>query len=194
MGAVYMIHPSHSRKELIEIIEIFQIYQVDEYRDLKKNKLARTLWGVLTDTKYIKPDNEHYFISDVSELREYLRKPSNRQIPNNAVREDVIKRVKNLLYYAKTGFSFLGSNYKTIDGVIADAEFVANYGDLPAVRRALRLLNGDGGKHGDPKMTHKIEAKLTQRSRERLKREKKLKDDTTLKFRMKVGPIVVHFD
>lgn len=189
-----MIHPSHSRKELIEIIEIFQIYQVENYRDLKKNKLGWTLWGVLTDTKYIRPDQEHYFISDVSELREFLRKPSNRQIPNNAVREDVISRVKQLLYYAKTGFSFIGSNYKTIEEVVADAEFVSNYGDLPAVRRALRLLNGDGGNHGDPKMTYTIEAKLTQRGRERLKREKKLKSDTTLKFRTNTAPVVLCFD
>ena len=189
-----MIHPSHSRKELIEIIEIFQIYQVEDYRDLKKTTLSWNLWGVLTDAKYIKPDNEHYFISDVSELREYLRKPSNRQIPNNAVREDVVARAKNILFYAKCGYCFIGSNYKTIDEVVADAHFIANYGDLPVVRRALKSLNGSSNSHGDPKMPYKVEATLTKRGREKLKRDKKLKDSTTLRYRCSGKPCVVTFD
>jgi hypothetical protein len=188
-----MIHPSHSRKELIEIIEIFQIYHVDNYRGLKKTTLSWNLWNVLTDTKYIKPDNEHYFISDVNELCKYLQRPSNRQIPNEAVREDVISRAKNLIFYAKCGFCLIGSNYKTIEDVIADARFIANYGDLPAARRALKLLNGDANTHGDPKMPYRVDPILTKRGREKLKRQKQLKESITLKFKIG-GPTVVSFD
>jgi hypothetical protein len=188
-----MIHPSHSRKELIEIIELFQIYQVDDYRDLKKTTLAWTLWTVLTDTKYIKPDDEHYFISNVGELREYLRRPSNRQVPNKVVREDVDTRVKHLLFYARCGFSFLGSNYKTIEEVLADAHFVANYGDIPAVGRALRLLNGNSSTHGDAKMPYQVHPVLTKRGREKQKRSDKVKAETALRFRIG-GPATLTFD
>jgi hypothetical protein len=188
-----MIHPSHSRKELIEIIELFQIYQVDNYKDLKKTTMSWKLWEVLTDTKYIKPDNEHYFIKDVTQLRDYLRRPSNRQVPNAAVREDVDTRVKHLMFYYKCGFSFLGSNYNTIEEVLADAHFVSNYGDKPAVSRVLRFLNGSSNTHGDQKMPYKIEPVLTKRGREKKKRIEKVKADTTLRFRIG-GPATLIFE
>jgi hypothetical protein len=183
-----MIHPSHPRKELIEIVELFQIFQVKDYKNLRKHILADELWKVLTKSEYIRPDTQHYFVENIHELREYLMKPHNKQIPNSAVREEVIKRVKNLIFYAKTGYCFTGSNYETIDEVVEDARFVANYGDLPAVRRALRLVNAD------LKMPVKVEPVLTQRASKKLQRLETLKAETTLRFRLKQGKFVVPFD
>jgi hypothetical protein len=183
-----MIHPTHPRKELIEVIELFQIFQVKNYKDLKKQELAQELWYVLTKSEYIRPDREHYFVDDIHELREYLMKPHNKQIPNAIVREDIIRRVKNLSFYAKTGYCFTGSNYDRIEEVVVDALFVANYGDLPAVRRAIRLLNED------LKMPMKIEPVLTQRTHKKQQRLDKLKSDTTLRFRLKQTPTILYFD
>jgi hypothetical protein len=183
-----MIHPSHPRKELVEIVEIFQIFQVKDYKDLRKMDLSRNLWYVLTKSEYIKPDQTHYFVENVHELREYLMKPHHKQIPNDVVREDVISRVKNLLFYSKTGYDFVGSNYKDIEGVIADVLFVRNYGDLPAVRRAIRLVNGD------EKMPTKMSPVLTRRCEKKLLREKKIRSDTTLRFRLSRDPVTLIFD
>jgi hypothetical protein len=183
-----MIHNSHPRKELIEIVELFQIFQVKDYKDLKKADLSKELWYVLTKSEYIRADQEHYFVDNIHELREYLMKPHNKQIPNDVVREDVISRAKNLLFYAKTGYDFTGSNYDNIEEVMADMLFVKNYGDLPAVRRAIRLVNED------LKVPHKVEPTLTRRCEKKLQREKKIKSDTTLRFRLSYDPVVLIFD
>jgi len=183
-----MIHPSHPRKELIEIVELFQIFQVKDYKELKKGELSKELWYVLTKNEYIRPDSEHYFIENIHELRDYLIKPHHKQIPNDIVREDVISRVKHLLFYAKTGYDFVGSNYDNIEQVMADMLFVKNYGDLPAVRRAIRLVNED------LKVPHRVEPVLTRRCEKKLQREQKIKSDTTLRFRLSYEPVTVIFD
>jgi hypothetical protein len=189
-----MIHPSHSRKELIEIIEVFQIFQIPEYQELKKNALSRALWSALTDQKYIRPDQEHFFVDDVHGLREFLIKSSDRQLLNTSHREEVVQRVKHLTFYSKSGFSFNGTKYKTINDVIADATYVSHYGDIPAVRRCLKRLNGGPNDHGDPRMPYKIEPIVTKRTHKKLEREKQLKADTTGRFRMFKGPVLLTFE
>ena len=57
----------------------------------------------------------------------------------------------------------------------------------------MKLLNGDDHTHGDPKMPIKIVPVLTKRGREKLKRQKELKDSVTLKFKIG-GPVVITFD
>jgi len=183
----YMIHPSHSKKDLIEIVERFQLYQIDNYKDMKKDKLSLKIWDVLKTVEYIPAENESFFISDVFDLREYLRIQTTKQITTNSVKYDVTDRVKNLIYYSKGGYVFTGTNYKTIDDVLVDAEFIKHYGDLPSVRRAIHLLNGD------VKMPIQLSPIMTRRVEQRVAKDKEIKIQNTPKFHMKTGSFVIEF-
>jgi hypothetical protein len=175
-----MIHPSHSKKELCEVIE--------DYREIPKLPLSKALWAVLIDKKTIKREEEHFCVDDIHELREYLRKPSARnQITSDAVKYDVLDRVKKLIFYCKVGYIVIGTEYKNLDEVIADAVFVENFGDLPSVRRGLRLLNGD------VKMPRKFEPNMTPRVKKREERLKQLKAHNTMKLRISRETVVLIF-
>tara|TARA_R110000824_G_scaffold157869_3_gene331404 strand:- start:3674 stop:4234 length:561 start_codon:yes stop_codon:yes gene_type:complete len=162
-----MIHISHPKKDLIEIIELFELYDIEDYRDLAKADLSKELWKYLTKSKIqIQPDNDYYFVQDVNDLLEYLKRPNERQITSNAVRYDVTDRVRNIIFYChQCEYYITSSNYDCMDDIIQDAIFIANYGNMPSVRRALRLLNKDD------KLTNKIEPVISRKVKKRLEKE-----------------------
>jgi hypothetical protein len=178
-----MIHISHPKKDLIEIIELFELYDIEDYRDISKADLSTSLWKYLTTNKIqIQPDNDYYFVQDVNDLIEYLKRPNERQITSNSVRYDVIDRVRNIIFYCKQcEYHLTASNYDCMDDIIQDALFIAHYGNLPSVRRAIRLFNND------PKLSNQIEPVISRKIKKRLDKE-------TLEKRKKknIGIIYTH--
>ena len=75
-----------------------------------------------------------------------------------------------------------------MDELIEDAIYISRYGDLPAVRRALKLLNGD------EKMCAPIEPVMTKRMRVKLKRMDELKKMNVGRLKVSHGSITVSFD
>lgn len=182
-----MIHLTHSKKDLIEVISRFQLYEIEDYSELKKDKLAIKVWDVLEKTSWVVPDKEYFFVETIEELREYLRNVSTKQINSNSVKYDVVDRVRNLSCYCNGGYVFYGTNYETIHDIMVDAEFVRNFGDLPAVRRVLALLNED------VKMPLKMHPVMTRRVELRLSKLKEIKTKNFPKFHMKTGTVEVIF-
>ena len=62
-----MIHPSHSRKDLLEVIKVFNL-TIKNSDDLNKNELSRMLWIKISNTEMIDPDNNYFFINNIQEL------------------------------------------------------------------------------------------------------------------------------
>jgi len=174
---------------MCEIIEVFQIYQVEDYRDKDKKSLAINLWKVLTSMEYVKSDSDNFFVEDIFDLREFLRKPNGRQITCNAVRVEVADRVKNVIFYCKEcAYLICASNYQCMDDVGADANFIKNYGDLPSVRRALRMYNLD------PKIHQPVQPVMSRREQKREEEKIKLKHRTTLSLKSHSGEFVLEFN
>jgi len=182
-----MIHPSHSKKDLIEVVERFQLYQIEDYRSHRKERLALYVWIALQDISYVVPDDEYFFVSDITELRSYLTTICVKQITSNSVKYDVCDRVKNLNFYIKGGFAFEGTNYESIDAVVSDADFVRNFGDLPSVRKALLNLGED------PKMPMKLYPVMTRRVQQRLIKNTEIKRQNTPKFHTRIGHYTIDF-
>ncbi len=183
------IHHSHSKKDLIEIIECFELNEIEDYRDMLKDDLRTELSEYILGLEYLKPDNQHFFISNVDELISYLMNPTPKQLLTNVELEKVSIITKNIIYYCREcSYCLPASNYDEIDEVIEDGIYISKYGDLPAVRRALRLLNGDD------KIDVSIEPILTKRMRVKLKRLDDLKKSNTGRLKVKHGPITVSFD
>lgn len=184
-----MIHPTHSKKDLCEIIEIYSFYQIEDYHHLKKTELAEALWDQVCQKDFVPAESEYLFVDDITDLREYLRKPCGRQITTNAVRIDVNNRVKNIIFYCREcGYFLTASNYLSVDDVRYDAEFIKNYGDLPSVRRALRLYNND------PKANQPILPTMTRRVKRREEEKASLKRKNTLTMCFTKGEYILKFD
>jgi hypothetical protein len=182
------IHPSHAKKDLHEVIQVFQIYEIEGYQHMKKHKLVPLLESALDVRDYIPPDDSSFFIKDLEDLKKYLRTPTTRQITSSSVQFDVTDRVKNLLFYSiDCGYLISASNHNDHDEVIADATFISNYGDVPSVRRALRLYNKD------PKAPTRIDPIMTRRVERRIREIAKLKDKNTLSLKAHHGEFVLDF-
>ena len=182
-----MIHNSHSKKDLIQVVERFQLYQINDYKEIRKDKLAHRIWLVLKDLNYVPPEGDLFFVDDIRELREYLRKSSTKQITSNSVKYDVADRVKHLNFYVKGGCVFKGTNYDTVDDVMVDAEFVRHFGDLPSVRRVIEGLNND------VKTPFKLSCVMTRRVEQRIKQDQMINTQNTPKFHMTTGNYTVAF-
>lgn len=183
-----MIHQSHSKKDLIELVERFQLYQLHNYKDLRKDKLAKGIWEILESMETIHPDKDVFFVEDIVELREYLKKTSCKQITSNSVKYDVADRVKNLNFYVKSGYVLKGSPYKTTDEVMVDAEFIRHFGDLPSVRRVIDLLNQD------VKTPMALKPIMTRRVEQRVTKKEEMKTRNTPKFHFTTGVYTIEFD
>ena len=182
------IHSTHAKKDLHEIIEVFQLYEVGEYKTLRKHELVPKLEALLADREYIPEENKNFYIKDLQDLKDYLRSPTTRQITSNSVRYDVTDRVRNLIFYGKDcGYDVGGSNYGTHAEVVCDALFVSNYGDLPAVRRAIRFYNLD------PKTPTPLEAIMTRRVGRRVLDLAKQKKENCLSLTAQKGEFVLDF-
>ena len=183
-----MIHKSHSRKELIEIIEVFELWDIDDYGTITKEALAICIWSYLKDMKSCKEDKDVFFIQDIIELREYLMKPTPRQVISSEVKLVLLDKIRNIMFYAKhTGYFLSGSNYDTLDEVVADAKYISRYGDNSSVRRALRFYNAD---MSNPV---KIQPIITKRTQKRLKKIDDIKANTLPSFKSKKGEFLVEF-
>ena len=184
-----MIQSSHSKKDLIEIIELFEFWDIDDYRDLPKPQLQRVLWSYVVQLNHIKPDNEHYFIEDVGDLLKYLNNPCPKQLLTSQQLEHITDLCKNIVFYSKAcSHSLGGSNYTCIDEVVEDAITISQYGDLPIVRRALRLLNED------LKIEVDIEPVMTKRVKKKLARQEELRVQNVARLEVKKGKVTVDFD
>ena len=63
-----MIHPSHSRKDLIEVCEVFNI-EIEDLYDLQKISLVSLLESEIERIEYIEPEYEYYFVEDIEGLK-----------------------------------------------------------------------------------------------------------------------------
>lgn len=101
---------------------------------------------------------------------------------------DVRNRIKNLIFYChKCGYVVSLSNYKRLKDIIFDANVVRFYGNEPSVRRAIRLINLDS------KIKDHFEVIMSERVRQRVLEEDKLKQETKPKFKVHKGTHTVVF-
>jgi hypothetical protein len=182
-----MIHPTHSRKDLIEVIETFELWDIGDYKDMSKTKIAKELWSYLK--KYKKDVSDDALdISNIDDLRKYLINHSLRQIVSEKDKIIILDKVRNIMFYAKhTGYFLSGSNYKNLKEIEEDARYLSKYGDLTSVRRALLYYNND---ISNPV---KIEPVITHKTQKRLERVAEIKRMTKPSFKLNKGEFLIEF-
>lgn len=184
-----MIHKTHTKKDLIEIIQVFNFEDaLPDYLELCKDDLVARLDLHLRTIYEIKPEKEYFDIEDIDDLRQYLKSQSPKQLLSIKVRDEMIDISKKLIFYCKICGYCLGLNtYQTIEEVIADAKKISMYGDIPTIRRALKLVNNDC------KIQEEIKPIITYRIQQRLDRKDRLKQNSLAKMSVHRGEFIVKF-
>ena len=96
-----MIHPSHSRRDLIEVCEIFNI-EIEDVYDLPKISLVNTLLNELEKIDYIDPEMDFYFVNDIEQLKRYLSEPNQSKNITIAMKEKMIKDARRIISYCQS--------------------------------------------------------------------------------------------
>ena len=182
------IHTSHSRKELIQIIQQFNI-DIPNCNDLPKKEIQVLLSNKLMDLddKDFKEEDEYFFVSSKSELIEYLAKPNQSKILTIKEKDSVMITAKKIISYCKNSYFLTPYNYETFDDLLAEANYISKFGDIPSCRRAINMLNQD------PKLDHKIEIVLSKRVKKELEKKEQLKMNSIPRAVLKRGIFVLDF-
>jgi len=181
-----MIHPSHSRKDLIEICEVFNIELEDLY-DLPKISLVSLLETEIEAMPEIEPEYEYYFVDNLEELKRYLQAPNQTKNITIATKEKVIKDSRRIISYCQSGYEIF-PHFKNKEEVYECGKIVAEHCDISTCRRAIKLLNEDRS------MPAKIEPIISNRVKKQLERKEIVRKKTKGQFRSRKGTFKILFE
>tara|TARA_R110000824_G_scaffold370187_2_gene559756 strand:+ start:469 stop:1041 length:573 start_codon:yes stop_codon:yes gene_type:complete len=189
-----VIHKSHTKKDLIELIDVFGFQDfIDNYKELNKDALTALLSIHLRTIEGIKPNREYYDFEDINDLQEYLKNPSPKQVLTIKEKDIIIDKAKKIIFYCRIAGYCLGSTtYESYDEIIKDAKDIRKYGDIPTIRRALKLLKDDLNieENIDPIMTYRMQQRLERKDRIRANGMARM----TKSIKPKGGMFVLKFD
>lgn len=181
-----MIHPSHSRRDLIEVCEIFNI-EIEDVYDLPKISLVNTLLNELEKIDYIEPEMDFYFVNDIEQLKRYLSEPNQSKNITIAMKEKMIKDARRIISYCQSGFQ-LFPHFKNEDEVYTCGIEVSQNCDISTCRRAIKLLNEDRS------LPYKIEPIISNRVKRQIVRKEEIKKKTSAHYKKRKGIFTLSFD
>lgn len=187
MNIMETIHTSHSKKELMEIVEVFDI-KVADYKNLNKQNIAKQILYQLSIVDSIKEDNNFFFISDKKELVDYLINPDSSKVLSVKEKDAVMELAKYIIMYCKNGYYLSYSPFIDYDEMIVKAKYIADYGDIPSVRKAIDSLNED------VKLKIKIKVIMSSRMKKKIERKKRVKQKYQGGLEVKEGIFWINFD
>ena len=180
------IHVTHSKKELCEIIEVFDI-KIANYKKMNKPELSKHLLYELSKINDIKEDNDYFFIKNKDELIEYLTNPDCSKELTIKEKSNVMELSKYIIMYCKNNYYLSYSPFMDYDDLIDKAKYIANYGDIPTVRRAIELLNEDN------KLDKKIDIIMSSKMKKKLERKKRIKQQYIGCLKINRGKFILDF-
>lgn len=181
------IHQSHSKKELCEIIEIFD-FKISNYKNMNKKELSVKILYELSIVGDIKEDNDFYFIKDKKELIDYLINPDSSKVLTVKEKEEVMELAKYIIMYCRNDYFLSYSPFLDYDDMIKKALHIANYGDIPSVRKAITALNKD------VKLLKKIDIIMSSKCKKKLERKKRVKQQYMGGLVINRGKYVIDFN
>ncbi len=183
-----MINKTFTKKDLIEIIETYQI-DIDDPSSLSKKELQRDLLEYLSDNEinYSENTNQLECLSS-EELLNYLENEKPNTDLNYREKGEMISLSKKIIHYCRNGFSIAFSEFNDIDEIYSKGLEIANHGDIPTCRRAIKELNKD------TKIRNKIEIIISDKIQKELEQKKIDKNSLNNNFKFERKYIKITFD
>ena len=173
------IHKTHSKKDIISILQSINII-VDH--KLSKREIIELIPKKINDAEYSKS------IPHLTALKDLFITPSVKKRLSVEKKNLVMIKAKKLINFTNNNFNLNEDSYSDPHEVYQDALYIHPYGDIPTVRRALRLYNTYTLKigHVNPVISLDIQHTLLEKE--------KIKDMKTPKFGKRKGNFLLKFN
>ena len=182
-----MIDKTFSKGDLLEIISRFNIH-VPGCNTLDKLRLSIMLWSEINNLQSIPEDNEIYMIKNVTELKTYLTKPNPDKLLTIKQKQKIMRFCKEVIVYCNNGYNLDSSIFNNLEEIYIQMKDISIYGDIPSVRRAIRLINKD------PKIKENIEPVISNKMKRVLESKNKKKVKKYYGLIIKQGGFTITFD
>tara|TARA_R110000744_G_scaffold46268_1_gene102447 strand:- start:554 stop:1102 length:549 start_codon:yes stop_codon:yes gene_type:complete len=182
-----MINKSFSKGDMLDIIRQFNL-DIPNSNNMDKLKLSITLWSYVNNLKDIEPDRDIYLIENKEELLKYLSEHNPDKLLSVKEKGKLMNFCKEVIVYCNNGYNIEYSSFNTIEEIHIPTSDIAIHGDIPSVRRAIRLLNED------PKLKEKIEPIISNKMKKQIELKKNKKSKYYYGLITKKGNYVVTFD
>ena len=160
------IHFSYKKKDLIKIIEDNNInINIKTNRINICNELVNYIEEYKLNYLYNQNENMSITIKD---------------------RDEIISTARKIKSFIRSGLDISKNIYTNIDDLIFDAVYIAQYGEISSVRKAVKLV--------EETLNIKIPLIVPAKVQEELNEKKKLKKDMIPKLQVKTGSFYVSFD
>ena len=182
-----MINKTFSKGDMIEVIRAFNI-DIPNFASVDKSTLAMKLWAELCSIDSIQPETEIFNISDIEELKLYMINKNPNKLLSVKEKNKLMKFCKEVIVYCNNGYNIDMSVFNDFTEIEIQIRDICKYGDIPSVRRAIRLFNKD------PKLNEKITPIISNRIKREMEIKKKNKVKTYYGIIIKSGSFEINFD
>lgn len=182
-----MINKTFSKGDMIEIIRAFNI-DLPNFNTMDKSTLSMKLWAELCSLEYVPAENDIFNISDIEELKLYLMNKNPNKLLSIKEKNKIMKFCKEVIVYCTNGYNVDMSVFNDFIEIDLQLRDIAIHGDIPSVRRAIRLFNKD------PNIKEKIDPIISNRVKKELELKKKYKVKTYYGLISKKGEFLISFE
>jgi len=173
-----IIDKSHSKMDLIEL---FESLQVNIPKKNKKQDIIANLPQYIQNAKYSDT------VKDVSVLIDILKNKSTKQRPNLKLKTFIMHKSKRIIKYCSSNHTLSNETYLSHEAVYSDVMFIASYGDIASVRKALNLYNNS------PFCVNHVNPILSDNKIQEISERKLLKKNKVFGLKSKRSPILLEF-
>jgi hypothetical protein len=186
-----IIDKTHSKTDLIELINNINLKVTFSHQDNKKDIQDKII--KLLKNKKLKIDENYYGINNRQDLITYLKKKNPKKVLNIKEKANVMKICKSVIQYAKNDFDLECCDYDSLKEIEDDMDYIKQFGDIPSVRRACRLINEDV-KFGGKKFTPLISPQVQKDLEEKYLIKKVYPYKLTIRYSTPEDPVILVFD
>lgn len=181
------ISKTHSKTDLIELINTIDLPVVFGHSDNKKSIQSKLITAIQEKDIFFKPNV--YKLSNNDELTTYLTNANPKKTLSVKDKKNIMKICKAIVMYCNCKYFIESQNYYDDEQEIDDDMlYICQYGDLPSVRRACKLMN-------DNMMSQKrYEPLISPQVRKELNEKIKLKTKNQYSCKIVKGPFIISFD
>ena len=181
-----MIHKSHSKKDLYDLITAFHFPILPGVTT--KELLLKSIMEALDSNLFMIPTNNKYLIEDKDELLLYLISVNPKKMLSVKDKKELIINCKRITHYCRNNYDLYKTEFKNTSEINNLVKECSLYGDIPSVRKMIRLYNLN------PLVTGNIQPIISKIMKKELEDKKSLKYVSLYNLIITPGPHLISFD
>tara|TARA_Y100001972_G_scaffold128350_1_gene188694 strand:+ start:1200 stop:1751 length:552 start_codon:yes stop_codon:yes gene_type:complete len=176
---------THSKADLIDLINTLNLPLIHSHSDNKKSIQSKLIKSLQQDMSF---EDNVYNIHDTKGLKVYLSSKNPKKNLNVKEKKDLMFICKKIIHYCKNDYCIYKSQYNNQQEIKDDMLYITQFGDLPSVRRACKLMNENimSKERYEPLISPQVQKQLDEKN--------SLKTTNKYNCQLKKGSFTITFD